>query len=92
MNDSDAAIVELKTSMDRLNETLQALGQSVDPHSPPGADLIHAIDRLTLVLSAVGRKMDALTDRQFRELLDHPVVGDGHRNVPRRPPDEEDMS
>jgi hypothetical protein len=92
MSESDAAIAELKASMDRLNTSLQALGQSVDPHSPTGAHLIHAIDRLTLVLSAVGRKMDALTDRQFRELLDRPVVGDGQRNVPRPSADDEDMS
>lgn len=76
MTDRGDPIKQLIGIMNRLNETLLlAKRWQFMPET------VQAIDRLTDMLALVALKTEALTERQFRELIERPTVADGERNA-----------
>ena len=76
MNDPDSAIVQILAAMNRLTAILTLhQNRQMDPET------VAAIRQLTQVLGVVALKTEALTERQFRELLIRPSPPDDKRNT-----------
>jgi hypothetical protein len=82
MSDADKAITALKRSMDELTTALRDLDWSGRTDDPGIAQLTAKVEGLSLILMALRTKMDSLTDKQFRSLLDRPSVSEEGRNTP----------